>query len=265
MVDEMAGVGMDVGRVRRVPNQATLISVCFQYPNGDGGNITTVDSAAAALSDQDVDGVRDLIDSRTMALAQPEVPLGPRRRLLELAGEAGALRAASFTSLELPAARSMGLLGLVDVVALNEHEASIVAQTELDPSDPGPFLELCRSAFGAPARPVRVIVSGGRRGAYAVDAELWRHRPALAVDIASTAGAGDALFAGVLAGLAAGVPLLGEADGSALDDALGLGVLLASLNVTSPHTIHPAADAESIAELAYSSGHTIAGPLAEVL
>lgn len=265
LVEEMAAVGMDVRRVRTVAHRPTLFSVCFQYPDGDGGNITTVDSAAAALSDDDVDAVADLLGDDTIALAQPEVPLEPRRRLLELAGEAGALLAASFTSAELSDARSLGLLDLVDVVAMNQHEASVVARAELERSSPGSFLERCQSAFGGPGRPVRVIVSAGRHGAYAIDGERWRHRPAPEVDVVSTAGAGDALFAGVLAGLAAGVPLLGEADSPTLDDALGLGVLLASVNVTSPHTIHPAADVGSIAALADRCGYSFTGALAEVL
>jgi sugar/nucleoside kinase (ribokinase family) len=265
VVTEMAAVGMDVRHVRAVADRPTLFSVCFQYPDGDGGNITTVESAAAALSVGDVESVADLLGPRTIALAQPEVPLEPRRRLLELAGERGALRVAAFTSQELADARSLGMFELVDVVAMNENEATVCAGVELDDSDPRSFLEKCASAFGARARPTRVLVTAGRRGAFAIDGDRWGHRPAPDVQVVSTAGAGDALLAGALAALAAGVPLLGDAESPTLDDGLGLGVLLASLNVTSPHTIHPEADVTSITTLARRAGYALAAPLAEML
>lgn len=262
---EMAAVGMDVRYVRRVADRSTLSSVCFQYPDGDGGNITTVGSAAAALSIEDVERVADLLGPRTIALAQPEVPLEPRRRLLELAGERDALRVASFTSQELADARSLGMFDHVDVVAMNEDEATTCTGVELDGSDPRSFLEKCAAAFAGPARPTRVIVTAGRRGAFAIDGDRWGHRPAPEVEVVSTAGSGDALLAGVLAALATGVPLLGDAEPPTLDDALGLGVMLASVNVTSPHTIHPEADVAAITALARRSGHVFAPPVAELL
>lgn len=257
LLAEMASAGIDVGHVRIVRDRSTLFSVCFQYPDGDGGNITTIDSAAAELALEDVDGLAELLGRRTIALAQPEVPLEARRRLLELAGEHGALRAASFTTAELGEARALGLLELVDVAAMNEEEAAGVTGAQLDDADPRPFLERCASAFGAPSRSVRVIVTAGRRGAFAIDGDRCGHRPALAVDVVSTAGAGDALFAGVLAGLAAGAPLLHDDDGPATDDALGLGVVVGSLNVTSPHTIHPDADLGAVSSLARAAGSAL--------
>jgi sugar/nucleoside kinase (ribokinase family) len=265
LLGEMAAAGMDVRHVRTVADRPTLFSVCFQYPDGDGGNITTADSAAAALSDTDVEGVGDLLGGDAIALAQPEVPLDVRHRFLKLAGEHGALRAGSFTSLELEDARSSGVFELLDVVSINEHEAATIAGTEPDGSDPGPFLRRVASAFGAPERPVRVVVTAGGRGAYAVERDRWLHRPAPRVDVVSTAGCGDALLAGVLVALVAGIPFLGEARPPAVDDALALGVLLAGLNATSPHTIHPAADAAALTELARASGVGFEGGLARLL
>jgi fructose-1-phosphate kinase PfkB-like protein len=128
----------------------------------------------------------------------------------------------------------------------------------LDPSDPGPFLRLCARAFDDGR--ARVVVTAGADGAYAIDGERWIHRAAPVVDVVSTAGCGDALLAGVLVGLAAGAPLIGETRG-ATDDALSLGVLLASLNATSPHTIHPAATLAALRELAARSGIAFGGAL----
>jgi sugar/nucleoside kinase (ribokinase family) len=258
IVAEMAAAGIDVERVRVDATRPTLFSVCFQYPDGEGGNLTTADSAAAALSADDVEGVAALLDGRAIALAQPEVPLEPRRRLLEAAADRGAFRVASFTSNELVAARAAGLFGLVDLVALNTHEAETIAGVGLDAADPGAFLRRCAEAFDGRTR---VVVTAGEDGAYAVEGERWIHRPAPSVVVVSTAGCGDALLAGVLSGLSAGAPLIGAGDGPA-DDALSLGVVLASLNATSPHTIHPAATFGAARELAARSGIAFGGTLA---
>lgn len=256
---EMAAAGMDVTRVRVDPNRPTLFSVCFQYPRGDGGNLTTSDSAATALSDDDVERAADLLDPRTIALAQPEVPLGPRRRLLQLAGRAGSLRVASFTSLELDEARAAGMFELVDVVAMNAHEAATIAGQELTASEADAFLRRLSGVFGAPERGVRVIVTVGEDGAYASEGDRSLHRPAPRVDVVSTAGCGDALLAGVIVALSMGLPFLGDAPPPAVDDALGFGVLLASLNATSPHTIHPSATMQTLIDLAGRWGVRLAG------
>jgi fructose-1-phosphate kinase PfkB-like protein len=104
-----------------------------------------------------------------------------------------------------------------------------------------------------------VIVTAGSRGAFALERGRCGHRSAPTVDVESTAGSGDALLAGVLVGLAAGVPLLGDASDPEIDDALGLGVLLASLNATSPHTIAPGADREALRAFADRHGRRIVG------
>jgi sugar/nucleoside kinase (ribokinase family) len=261
LLEEMRAAGMDASRVRADPDRPTLFSVCFQYPDGDGCNITTVDSAASSLRLGDVDAVADALGPTTIALAQPEVPLEPRHRLLELGRERGALSAGSFTSLELQEARSAGLFELLDVVAINEDEAAALARTDLDATAPEPFLRRCAETFG---EGVRLVVTEGSRGAFAIEGDRCGRRPAPSVDVVGTAGSGDALLAGVLAGLAAGAPFLGSLAEREIDDALGLGVVLASLNATSPHTIHPAADAPAVASFVRASGLRLSGALAAV-
>ena len=83
--------------------------------------------------------------------------------------------------------------------------------------------------------------------------------------VASTAGAGDALLGGVIAAIAAGVPLLRPQmsgrclPGGWLDTALDVAVLLASYKCLSPHTIHPEADLARVIDFAQSLGLTF-GP-----
>ncbi|MGE5227832.1 MAG: hypothetical protein ACM3OO_13235, partial [Planctomycetaceae bacterium] len=71
----------------------------------------------------------------------------------------------------------------------------------------------------------------------------------------------------VLAGLAAGVPLLPEegAPSAALTSALDLGVLVAARSVSSPHTIHPDAGLPALTALTRDAGLRFAPPLSDVI
>ena len=260
LVAEMLAAGIDTTCVEEVEGSPTLFSVCFQYPDGSGGNLTTADSAAATLDETDVEAIAPLLDAKTIALAAPEVGLGPRRRLLELASEHGAFRVASMTSAEVEEERASGVLGLVDLLALNEDEAAILAGRTLDPANPSPFL----GAVAGTLDVGRIVVTAGAHGAFAFEDGRWAHRRPPNVEVRSTAGAGDALLGGVLAALAAGVPLIADAEG-ALASALDLGVALATLSVTSPHTIHPDADLGSVLASTQEHGLAIRPPLADVV
>src|ERR1700686_2614957 len=57
VIEQMTGVGIDASHVRAIPAAPTLFSICFQYPDGTGGNITTSNSAASVLSKSDIDGI----------------------------------------------------------------------------------------------------------------------------------------------------------------------------------------------------------------
>lgn len=265
LVTEMAEAGMDTTYVEEVEGSATLFSVCFQYPDGSGGNITTADSAAAALGEADVERVAPLLDAGTIALAAPEVGLGARRRLLELATERGAFRVASLTSADVEEARASGLLGLVDLLALNEDEAAILAGCGLDPDDPHPYLDAVSAALEPDRAEMRIVVTAGASGAFAFEGGRWDGRRPPSVEVRSTAGAGDALLAGVLSALAAGVPLIGPTHEDALGSALDLGVALAALSVTSPHTIHPATNLDALIAFVGASGLVLRPPLADVV
>src|SRR4029077_14597086 len=92
MLKEMSDVGIDTTHVRTTDKLPTLFSVCFQYPDGAGGNITTCNSAAAALTTSHLDDIARLLRSdaaRTIALAVPEVSIEIREHFLKLATAAG--------------------------------------------------------------------------------------------------------------------------------------------------------------------------------
>jgi sugar/nucleoside kinase (ribokinase family) len=237
LVDEMIRVGIDVRYVTRVKDRPTLMSVCFQYPDGSGGNVTTSQSAASALTTGDIDAAALFLSSLEgglLAVALPEVPLEVRAHFLRVVTRLGAMRAASFTTAEIPAALASDLFSLVDLVALNEDEASAFGG-----------VEACAASLAARNPDVQLIVTAGRNGAFGFQHGCWGFCPAAEVTVASTAGAGDALLAGVLAGMAAGMPFIRPGPRRAsikdrpLASALDFGVLLASYSVTSPHTIAP--------------------------
>ena len=256
---EMETAGMDVRFVDVVPGHPTLLSVCFQYPDGSGGNVTTVDSAASIVTERDVDLAERWLSPRSIALAAPEVPLRVRRHLLRRAGEKGALRAASFTTAEVGEARETGLLSLVDLLALNEDEAAALVGAPWPAAEPTAFLDRCAGTLRASQPAMRALITAGPQGAFAFDGATWSHVPALPVPVASTAGAGDALLGALLAGLAAGLPF--AATGRAglaerpLGSALDLGTLVAAYKVTSPHTIPPGFTLGTL--LAFARGHGV--------
>jgi sugar/nucleoside kinase (ribokinase family) len=257
---ELAAAGMDTHFVRVVSDRPTLFSVCFQYPDGTGGNITTSNSAACALGAPDVDAVARLLDRQTLALALPEVPLEERHRLLRLAGAAHALRVSALASAEIDPARERGYFADVDLLALNAHEAAALAGTPFAPEVPQPFLDRLCGAAHALAPAMRLVLTAGRHGAFAHDGSRWDHVPALPVSVASSAGAGDALLGGVLVGLVAGLPLVAPGASAALAkrplaSALDLGVLLAAFKLCSPHTIPP--DLTPSALAAFAGAHAV--------
>jgi ribokinase len=96
---------------------------------------------------------------------------------------------------------------------------------------------------------LQLSITAGRRGSWAWDGRQLTHFPALDVTVANTAGAGDAHLAGILAGLAAGLPLA---------EAQQLGTLVAALSVTSPDTINFAVDRRSLDALARTVQVTLA-------
>ncbi|GIH16164.1 PfkB family carbohydrate kinase [Rugosimonospora africana] len=130
----MRAEGMDMSLVAMAP-RPTLFSVCFQYPNGDGGNITTAGSASDCVEPADIARAAPVLDAhrgRAIALALPEVPVAARAALLDLATAAEAFRVATFVSQEWEQVLRDGLLGRVDLLALNLDEATALLESGPD-------------------------------------------------------------------------------------------------------------------------------------
>jgi len=265
VVGLMRSAGIDTRFVAVDPARPTLYSVCFTYPDGDGGNLTTDDSASAAVTAGDVDAAvaalpKALAERRGIGLAVPEAPLPARRRLLEIARDRGWLTAAAVTTAEAAEAEAAGMFELVDILALNRDEAAAVAGR--DPADDVEALAAAAGERIARANPsLRLAVTAGADGAVGWADGRIQFTPPPPVRAVNTAGAGDATLAGLIVAAAAGLPFIRPdrprrkalAD-APLATAMDLAALLAGLAVAGDDTIDFDADPDAVADLARRIG-----------
>ncbi len=255
LLEEMSLAGMDMSCVEVDSGRPTTLSVCYQYPDGSGGNITTVDSASMAVAPADVDRAEPRLrfDRRAYAaVALPEVPLETRVHLLRRARAWGCYTVASFAAAEMPEVLPSGVMGSVDLLAINEEELGAIAGGVI-PAEPAAALASCSDLLRREQPAIEIVATLGARGAWAFDGN-WRHCPAVGGEPVNTAGAGDALLAGVISALAAGA--------SGITAAVEFGVLVAGLKITSRHTIHPGLNLDSLLEFARGHGVELRGALA---
>jgi ribokinase len=249
--EEMEEAGLDLRYVEKTGEAPTLYSFCFVYPDGSGGNFTTDDSACARVTADFVSRAEEafrLYRGAGTALALPEAPLAARLRLLELGTRYGFYRAASFSSKEVGEILNPGVLGMIDLLALNIDEAARAverASGERVAAGAESIVEAAVSVFSRLNPCVKVSVTAGKKGSWVWDCRRVTHAPAPEVEAVSAAGAGDAFLAGMLAGVHAGLDL---------PEAQELAALVAALSVTSPHTIHKGIDRESLARFAVRVG-----------
>jgi ribokinase len=246
LLKEMEAAGLDLRHIQAILGAQTLYSFCLLYPDGSGGNLTTDNSACDQLTEEDVSRAEaDFAHFRSagIALAAPEVPLAARRRLLQLGSKYDFWRVAALTSAEIPPAFDMSLFTEIDLLALNRDETAAVAQSGVR-GESASFLLIMEEALDrlSTINPgLQVIITAGMDGSWSWDGRKIQHVPALPVEAASAAGAGDALLAGAIAGKVAGLDLV---------EAQELGTLVAAQAVTSPHTIDPQLDRQSLWSLA---------------
>jgi ribokinase len=209
----LAGQSIDVGLVKDTADihTGTAIITVASADNtivvipGANALVSAADVAAASLAKGDV------------AVSQFEIPLPATTAFFQRARAAGAT-----TILNPAPARAIGpeLLGLVDILVLNETELGVLPGAELSENDePNYFIEAARRLRG---KDRSICITLGRRGVLALvggEAMLVPGRSVKAVD---TTGAGDC-FVGALAAQLAG--------GKAMRDALTYANTAASICV----------------------------------
>lgn len=248
LVRRMQEAGMDTAHVGTSGN-STLFSVCYQYPDHTGGNITTGNSASSEVTEEEINRFFRESDpgaGREIVLAAPEVPVPTRIKLLEYGRQRGSFNVASVLSSETAAFRQLRGFELADLLALNIDEAGSIANTGHPSASGGDIAAACVKVLTQINPGISLLVTDGGNGSYCYTGNRLTFTPALNVPVKSTAGAGDTFLAGVLAGLCCGLPLPG---------AVELGTLLAALAVTSHDTIHPDADARTL--YAFATEHAV--------
>jgi ribokinase len=240
LYNEMKEVGFNMNHVEKIAGASTLFSFCFHYPDNSGGNMTTSNSASAQVDIKCIDNVENelkRLGAKGIIMAAPEVPLESRYRLLALGKKYNLFCSASFTSEEIQTARREGTLKNVDLLAINLDEAAALTDTFGKEKEAISIVMEAIELLIAENRNLSISITCGKQGSWSWDGHALNNFPAIDMEAKSTAGAGDAFFSGLLCGLALDLPLY---------EAQQLATLVASISITSPHTIHPDLDRRSL-------------------
>jgi len=181
LVREAQAAGIDIAALRRVPGASGTAWILVQP---DGENAIVVDSGANGTVERLTAEERRLVAGARVVVAQLETPLSAVTEAAAAAREGGGrflLNAAP--ARELPAE----LLGLVDVLVVNEHEAAHLSGEATPDAAAARLLD----RVGA------VVVTLGAEGAL-VAAAGQRRVAGVRARVVDTTGAGDT-FTGVLA------------------------------------------------------------------
>jgi len=203
LLAEMQSAGIDTRFVEMTGEARTMLSVCYQYPDGSGGNITTSNSASGLVTPAYIEACADGINGESLVLAAPEVPLESRIRLLEIAKARKAFTVSSFLAEEAGMFEAAGGFVLSDLISINRDEAKSVADRI---GVEGDFDIIAKKIMGInPA--LKLMITAGGEGSYIYENDNASHIPAIPAKIKSTAGAGDAFLGGTIAGLISGMNL----------------------------------------------------------
>ncbi|MGL4632263.1 MAG: carbohydrate kinase family protein [Leadbetterella sp.] len=230
----MKKAGMNIDAMYVSATERTLLSVCFQYPDHSGGNITTSNSASDSVSAGDI---LHFFEKNThlqegIVVAVPEVPIDTRLQLLKEGRKRNYLNVASLQNGEAEAFRDKNIFQYIDVLSINQDEGRAIAFVSQQSSDEELIQEL-KDYLIPKNESIKILLTLGAKGSYYISKTDCYFTPANKSQVVSTAGAGDAFLAGVITGLVLGLPYFGEGR-----TAVQLGTTLASYSVRSADTIH---------------------------
>lgn len=234
VLELMDEYGINCKYVSVDPDAKTMYSVCFLYPNSDGGNITTSNSASGNVAKEDIDRFfqQETLSGRGLVLAAPEVPLEIRAELLRQGRENGCFNVASFTSDEMRKCVELDILKNVDLLSINRHEMESLTGV-IDAGSDNPAWE-CYEFLRKQNVNMQFIVTHGGEGVQLFFRGCSERMPAIWKPINSTAGAGDCFLATMISGLIYGVPFFENDSNVGLG---GIATLAASIKVTCKDTI----------------------------
>lgn len=248
--EQMKNAGMNTNWIEESRRHPTMLSVCIQYPDKSGCNITSDNSACQEVdSEYILKAVRELkVDKDSVVVALPEVSLESRIELLRYGKKQGAFCAASCGTSEIREFVRLKAPRMCDLIALNQEETAAFAGMESieDPDTAKAAAEKILKEFPH----LHLWLTVGAEGSLLASSERIIVYPSLpGIKVKNTGGAGDAGLAGLLTGLCLGLPPWGEKNGEGYD-AGELAVLLAGMSVESADSIHMEIDWEKIQDRA---------------
>lgn len=251
--------GIRTAFMRTDAERKTMYSVCYQFPGGEGGNITAVNGANNQVRAKDEEAFfrTPAAAGRGIVLSAPEVPLEARIAMLREGRRHGALTVSSVLSGEMESFSRMGGFALTDLLAVNEDEAAALAQAL--PGAPGD--DPAARSFHALQRQnpqLLLAVTRGKRCSVLYHGEKCQSRPGIPVEAVNTAGAGDCYLGVLIAALLKGIPVFRtpgmEEDIASAQD---LATLASAAKVRCPDTIDFSLGAQTAARFAREQGLTV--------
>lgn len=237
--EQMKSAGMNTDWIEESKEHPTMLSICIQYPDKSGCNITSDNSACREVDSQYILKIlKELnVDEDTVVAALPEVSLESRIELLGYGKKQGAFCVASCGTAEIREFVRLEGPAKCDLIALNQEEtaalAGMAAVTDLDEAKAAANKILKEYPH------LYLWLTVGAKGSLLATNKKMIAYPALPdVSVKNTGGAGDASLAGLLTGYCLGLPLWEEQR----DDQTGytageLAVLLAGMSVESADSI----------------------------
>ena len=259
LMKEMKSVHLDMRYIQACHGEQTLYSLCLVYPDGSGGNLTVDDSACNKVDPSYVASAEPefaRFQGKAIALAAPEVPLAAREKLLQLGTQYNFYRVASFVSAEMRPAIEMGMLAMVDFLAINLDEAAAAAGIKAEAGAPLSVMVGAVHKLHRINPEMVVSITAGRTGSWTWDGKALHHLPAYPTSVVSTAGAGDAFMAGMIVGRVANLNLCQSQE---------LAGLVAAFSITSPHTIHPGLERASLLAFIEENQISLSEPVQNLL
>jgi len=141
---------------------------------------------------------------------------------------------------------------------MNRDEAAAVAgiQSHLDDASPRDIIEAALARLRTINPALQLTITAGEWGSWSWDGKKGKHMPAFPTELVSTAGAGDAFLAGLIAG---------KISKMNLQNAQQLGMLVAAHAVTSPHTIDLRINRKSLRSFATKNKYVLSAEVGHFL
>lgn len=197
--DALESEGVDIGAVA-IDREAETGTALITVSEAGANSIVVIPGANAAVGQQELDALEDVIGEADVLLLQLEIPI-------EAVEEAASIAASKKVPVILDPAPAVSLaqslLALCTWITPNEREAEILTGISLSDDD---------SVAGAARRLVEmgatnVVVTLGGRGCHFAFSGEGFFVPAPSVDTVDTVGAGDAFNGALAVGLAQKLPV----------------------------------------------------------